>query len=156
MTRIKRSEIHKVRNKLKDQQDDRCAICGGHFDEGTYSSKKQKIVPKYKECLDHNHDKGFVRGVLCHRCNATEGKILGAIKRYHGAVSTEEVPHFLREVARYLDHHYSNRTGLIHPDFKTEEEKREKRNAAARARRKRANLANTTNTTNTTGGTANT
>ena len=154
--KLKRNQIHKVRSEMQEAQGNTCAICGGSFSAGTWSSKKKKVIPKYKPCLDHHHGKGYVRSVLCHRCNAVEGKITSAIKRYQGLVPEHEVPHYLREVARYLENHYSNQTGLIHPDHKTEEEKREKRNAAARARRKRAALANATNTTNTICGAANT
>ena len=39
-------------------QQGRCAVCGKPLDE---------------ECLDHDHDTGRVRGVLCFSCNSLEG-----------------------------------------------------------------------------------
>ena len=133
--KLKRSEIHKIRKQIQNQQNNCCAICGGSFDAATYSHKKKKIIPKYKPCLDHNHSFGYIRGVLCSGCNSVEGKIINGIKRYHPHVVTQDIPHLLKETARYLEEHGHNRTGLIHPDFKTEEEKRERKNARARALR---------------------
>jgi hypothetical protein len=40
-------------------QQSRCAICG---------------EVAYGDCLDHDHDTGLIRGILCSSCNAREGK----------------------------------------------------------------------------------
>ncbi len=45
-------------------QDGRCAICG-----------KQQRNPSKRLCLDHNHQTGFIRGLLCSRCNLLVGLI---------------------------------------------------------------------------------
>ena len=41
------------------QQDNKCAICGDNFEE--------------KICVDHNHNSGVVRGLLCNGCNVGLG-----------------------------------------------------------------------------------
>jgi hypothetical protein len=46
-------------NKLKDMQKDACAIC--------------HIIPTESLCVDHNHDTGEVRGLLCKPCNVGLG-----------------------------------------------------------------------------------
>lgn len=52
---------------LKRSQGDICAICG---DEGFLIGKKghhERLV------VDHNHESGKVRGLLCHNCNRALG-----------------------------------------------------------------------------------
>ena len=46
-----------------DKQRNRCAICGTTEEEST--GKKLR--------LDHNHDDGHPRGLLCHQCNVALG-----------------------------------------------------------------------------------
>jgi hypothetical protein len=46
-------------------------------------------------------------------------------------------------VAEYLQAHITNRTGLIHPLHKTEDEKRDARNKRARQARAKAKAAST-------------
>ena len=58
-----------------------CAICGVTVNEnGT------------RLCVDHNHDTGAIRGLLCHNCNTT----LGRFKDDSG---------LLRRAAEYLESH---------------------------------------------------
>lgn len=131
--RIKRSEIHKVRSRIQEEQHNCCAICGGSFTAYTYHGVKRKVVPKYKATLDHDHDSGAVRGVLCSYCNSVEGKIKGAIRRYHPYAKVDPAA-FLYELATYLDLHKINVSGVIHPDHKTQEEKAERARLQARKR----------------------
>lgn len=51
---------------LLEEQNGLCAICQLK-DEGKYGSAL---------CVDHNHDTGVVRGLLCHNCNTGLGKFL--------------------------------------------------------------------------------
>jgi hypothetical protein len=44
--------------KLREYQDGKCAVC---------EERKELLV-------DHDHDTGWVRGLLCNRCNTTEGQ----------------------------------------------------------------------------------
>jgi len=48
---------------LLESQSGKCAICYNEND-----NKRHKYL-----CVDHNHDTGKVRGLLCHSCNATIG-----------------------------------------------------------------------------------
>lgn len=41
---------------LRADQHGLCAICG-------------RELAGHRECVDHNHESGEVRGLLCHRCN---------------------------------------------------------------------------------------
>lgn len=47
-------------DKMLAAQDGRCPICG-------------VILGEVQVAVDHNHETGQVRGVLCHRCNRTLG-----------------------------------------------------------------------------------
>jgi hypothetical protein len=94
-------------------------------------------LPLLKPVLDHDHGTGAVRGVLHNGCNAVLGKIENSYKRY----GVRDLAAFLYGAAPYLQAHASNRTGLLHPTHKTEDEKREKRNAKARATRAARSLA---------------
>lgn len=51
-------------NNLLDKQDNKCAIC----------SRESKLV------IDHCHESGKVRGLLCHNCNIGLG-LLGDMKK---------------------------------------------------------------------------
>lgn len=52
--------------RLLEEQNHRCAICGG---EGFKLKEDQNT----KLVIDHDHDTGEVRGLLCHNCNRALG-----------------------------------------------------------------------------------
>ena len=52
-----------------------CAICGVH------QSETQKRL-----CIDHNHETGNVRGLLCDRCNTSIGKFNDDINLLRNAI----------------------------------------------------------------------
>jgi hypothetical protein len=54
-------------------QDGRCAIC---FEEFTQTP-----------CIDHNHDTGAVRGLLCEDCNQGIGRLKDSIPRVKAALA---------------------------------------------------------------------
>jgi predicted restriction endonuclease len=64
-------------NQMLTAQDGRCAICGSHQNE-------------YKKAfaVDHDHNTGKIRGLLCHKCNSLLGhakddiEILRSATRY--------------------------------------------------------------------------
>jgi len=50
-------------NNLLLSQDNRCAICGQFLD----------LTNPRDICIDHNHQTGVIRGILCHKCNLAIG-----------------------------------------------------------------------------------
>ena len=118
MERMRASQIAPVRARILADQSGLCLLC-----------KRKPKVP----CLDHCHKDGFIRGVLCRGCNALLGKLENNRARY-GLSDEVAFNNFLRGVLPYL---YASATKyqLIHPTFKTEDEKRLARNAKARKAR---------------------
>jgi len=51
---------------MLDKQDHKCGICGG---EGFTMKEEHKV----KLVVDHDHQTGNVRGLLCHNCNRALG-----------------------------------------------------------------------------------
>lgn len=49
-------------NQMFEEQEGKCAICGKHQSE-----------LKFALAVDHNHDTGEVRGLLCRKCNTGIG-----------------------------------------------------------------------------------
>ena len=118
--RLKTTEVSVVRARLLAAQGGQCAICR---------------LPVKRDCLDHDHDTGAVRGVACSGCNALLGKLENNHKRY----GVQNLAAFANGVAAYLARHSINITGYIHPTHKSDDEKRLARNAKARkARAKKA------------------
>jgi Recombination endonuclease VII len=77
-------------NKLLKEQNGKCKICG-RTDPGRKGSVRL--------CVDHDHNTGIVRGLLCYRCNIAIGsfqddvKILQeAIKYLNGKIRNEANP----------------------------------------------------------------
>ena len=65
-------------NSMKTLQNHKCAICEDHFDN------------EYKTQIDHCHQTGKVRGLLCINCNWLLGK-------------SQDNPELLRKAANYLE-----------------------------------------------------
>lgn len=121
LKKLKAKDVGSTRLLLLEQQGYRCGICGGEC------SIEQAV-------LDHDHKHGHVRAVLHRGCNAVEGKIVNALRRY----AIKDPAAFLLGLVKYHEVHAENRTGLIHPVHKTPEEKAAL--AKARAKKKREAL----------------
>lgn len=63
--------------ELFAQQDGVCAIC----------SKIASVTdPNKKLAVDHNHKTGFVRGLLCHKCNLALGYLKDDVELFEKAI----------------------------------------------------------------------
>ena len=67
--------------EMVDEQSNRCAICGRHREE----FKKELVV-------DHDHETGKVRGLLCYACN-------------NGIGNLQDDPDVVRRAVEYLERH---------------------------------------------------
>lgn len=85
--------------------------------------------------VDHDHNTGDVRAVVCRWCNACLGKIENWSNRIGRGIDGKE---FLKNTLEYLTYHEEHPSGLKYPTFKTEAEKRDLRNKRARIARRKA------------------
>lgn len=93
----------------------------------TANSKKNGV-------LDHDHNTGYLRDVLCTNCNGIEGQIWRRLHRI--GLDPKEA---LSNLALYWERHSApQHGGIFHYTHKTEEEKRLLRNKRARERRNKA------------------
>lgn len=126
--RLKPKEIKEAKKIILESQNYYCPLCDLDLTE----AEDRNIV------LDHNHDTGFIRSVLCRHCNHTEGKILhlaGRAKRDKSALE------WLENVLNYVKSHNEEPSGVYHPNHKTDEEKREALNKKRQRKRKQIKRA---------------
>ena len=121
MRRLKTTEVAATRFTLLHTQGMTCALC-------------KLPCTTLDAVLDHDHSTGAVRASLHRTCNALLGKVENNYKRY----GVKNLGAFCAGLAGYLQTHRVNQTGLLHPTYKTEDEKREKRNKTARVKRAKA------------------
>lgn len=119
--KLKASQVEAVREKLRNKNGLVCALC-------------RLPITAYASVLDHDHDTGAIRDTIHRGCNSLLGKVENNYKRY----GVPNLAAFCHGLASYLQTHAVNRTGLLHPTHKTEDEKREARNRKARLARAKA------------------
>ncbi|UXQ88721.1 endonuclease [Salmonella phage PST_H2] len=123
MRKIKQSELKEVRDELIKRQKSKCPICGGSL----------KAITEINRVVDHCHEHGHIRGVLCRGCNGGIGKIENLIRSYCKAGNNNYfIVKTLRNIADYLELHKTPQTEWIYPKHKTAAELREARNRKAR------------------------
>ncbi len=128
--KLKRTQIAQARKILLAKQGNKCALCNADF--STMVIKGRKRVAKYTPSLDHCHNHGYVREVLCRNCNGKEGEIFNratSCKRDGTALD------WLKTLVAYWEKHATPQTTYIHPDHKSEDDKRLARNAKERKKR---------------------
>lgn len=131
--RLTRAAVAPMVQKLLVVQGHKCAICQVPLQVG----KKSKLRDSYRglPCLDHSHDTGFVRGVLCNTCNVGDGRVRTMAVR-HG-FGKEGYLDWLIKLVAYL--HTRDRLPpaypYLHPEHQTDDEKRLAKNAKARKKR---------------------
>jgi hypothetical protein len=116
MNRLKPSEVRNFREKLLNEQECKCGVCGLHVDISN-------------AVLDHDHKTGLIRGVLHRGCNALLGKIENNYKR----LAVPNLQAFLGGLMAYIN---AKPLTVFHPTYRTEDEKRISRNKRARKQRK--------------------
>lgn len=75
-------------DRMADEQDHKCALCG----QPETTSNKERL------CIDHDHETGKVRRLLCSNCNRAIG-LLG------------DDPELLRRAAEYIEAHRAGGPG---------------------------------------------
>lgn len=124
--RIKASQVAQVREALLKHQGYRCVLC----------NESLKANSKKNPVLDHDHQTGFLRDVLCRNCNGMEGKVFNLARR--AKASMTELEWLRRLISYYEKHETPQYGGVLHYTHRTEEEKRLARNKKARLRRAKA------------------
>ncbi|MBA7572888.1 hypothetical protein ES708_14675 [subsurface metagenome] len=71
--------------ELWESQDGKCAICGESF------------IKLFNTCVDHNHETGEVRGLLCRKCNVAIGFL-------------NDDPELMEKAIKYLEGSVQNST----------------------------------------------
>lgn len=95
-------DVKRVRESLYKEQDGKDALTG-------------LDLPTDKQCLDHNHQTQFVRGVLHRQINCALGKLEGVHTRYLSYWFPGTLPEFLRLSADFLEKEDDKR--YVHPGF---------------------------------------
>lgn len=122
-TKLKRADVEAFKAELMEKQGYKCPLCGCSL----------KAVKPINRVLDHDHDSGFCRAVVCRGCNGAEGKILNVIAGYGKAGNNKYFQmKWLLNLAEYWKLHQTPQTDKIYHLHKTEAEKREARNKKAR------------------------
>lgn len=119
--------------QIQVAQGNKCPLCNANFGDGKLKGKK--VVPKYIPVLDHNHDNGRLRGVLCNNCNGMEGKIKNRVRRASRGLTDVE---WLSNLLNYWKLHEVPRSPYVYPTHKTADEQRLLRNKRARIKRAQA------------------
>ena len=131
--KLTRTQVGPAREILLKQQGYKCALCECDFREQTIKGRKR--VQKYKPALDHCHTTGYVRAVLCVNCNGREGEIWNRAQRCKRAGTSVT---WLQRLVDYWTLHAEPQTVYIHPDHKSDDDKRLAKNAAERKKRAQA------------------
>lgn len=121
--KLKASEVSAYKQELMEAQGYKCPLCGGSL----------KAVTAINRVLDHDHDTGFCRAVVCRGCNGAEGKIKGVISGYGKAGNSKYYQiKWLENLLNYWKLHQKPQTDRLYHKHQTEVEKREARNRKAR------------------------
>ena len=120
MIQMEHKELKPYRESKVEELKHICPIC-----------KNKRELHQF--VVDHQHKTkvevngiagaGLIRGVICFKCNSTEGKMLNRFKR-SGLNGEIDFITFLREMANYLE---QDTTNIIHPTEKPKIKKLMKR-----------------------------
>lgn len=122
LTRVEQNQWRELRKRKQPK----CPLCQNKF-----TKARDPVV-------DHCHDTGLIRSLLCRNCNGREGEIKNRAIR---CSSKAEYVRWLSNLVAYLQYHEANPGKLIYPSHKTEDEKRIARNKKARDKRAKTKRA---------------
>lgn len=111
LEKLRYKDIPDMKKMLRLHQDETCPIC-----HRTLTVLKSRDI-----CLDHNHDTGRVRAVLCRSCNAIEGKVKKLFIRMGLRKAGINYEKYLESLKDY--NHYPE-TQYIHPKYKIKKVKK--------------------------------
>lgn len=114
--RITNSQITVVRDLLQKKQGHKCLIC-------------ERDLRRLQPTLDHCHDTGFIRAVLCRNCNGLEAKLCSLIARMD--ISKIGFDRIIINMARLRDPKILKKK-WIHPNAETLLEQKNRQRARAR------------------------
>lgn len=103
--KIKYSDLKRVKQELIKIQDWLCPIC-----QRDLSTLKSRDV-----CVDHNHNTGYIRAVLCRSCNSMEGRVYKLFIRMGLRKAGVDYYRYLHYLAWYID---TPDTCYLHPKHK--------------------------------------
>jgi hypothetical protein len=107
-----------------EEQGGQCPLCANPID---FKVPKEGVI-------DHDHDSGEIRGVLCRGCNGAEGKVFNAVARWGGyGLGNKAGVHAWLE--RLVAYYRKPGTGLMYYMHKTPEERAQKAKLKAKTRR---------------------
>lgn len=94
---LKQSELNEVRNEMIMSQLDRCVLCGTKLSD-------EKSTPH----MDHDHNTGHMRAVLCRSCNVYEGVVIHKFTRSGLKGRGMDYIQWLKNLVEYLEKDYSD------------------------------------------------
>ena len=118
MGKLKSNEKAAYRAEQLDKQGGVCPLC-------------ENEIPEGQDTLDHCHDTGHVRKVLCRNCNSIEGRV----KHWASRVQCD-AQQWLNNLMWYWNQDYTNNP--VYPSHQTEIEKEISRLRKVMKKRKRA------------------
>ena len=118
--KLARSMLRSYTLRLLKEQGGYCPLCRGRIDP----REKNAMV------LDHDHQSGRIRGVLCRGCNGAEGKVANAVSRW--GKTGEDYTEIIAWLERMLEYLKRPSKPLLYPMHKSKEERRAERLAKQR------------------------
>ena len=124
--KLKAKEVVDVKKELIVAQGFKCPLCGSSLRNRDFS----------KIALDHCHDSGYIRGVLCMGCNRVEGIVKKAITQWGRTTGNKAQVSYIRNLSKYLELHGKTPIKLFYHLHKTEEQQLELKKKRAAKKRK--------------------
>lgn len=116
-SKLARQQVKDYRELTLQQQNNKCALCGLDLE------LKDTV-------LDHNHKTGYIRGALHRFCNTYLGALENNIAR--NKITPEQLEGIMRNAIQYINSSHN----ILHPTYRTPEEKRAQAKKRAQQKRK--------------------